>query len=73
MMDLECFLPGFAYFMSLRALDSVDEVACPSMLVTEILPALITPVGFVDRDLVPTRHTLNFLGHGLSPVNNDFS
>ena len=47
--------------MTLRAFDGAHEIARSSMVIAEVLPALVAPVCFVYRNLVYTRYTLNFL------------
>src|SRR5438128_883274 len=55
--------------MSLGALHRVDHKARPRVLITHVLPALVTPVRLLDRNFVPTRNALHFLSHCSSQRN----
>lgn len=61
-------LPCPCRLVTLRTFDSVDQVASPRMVVTDVLSASIAPVRFFNWDLVCTRHTLDFVGHCPTPL-----
>ena len=60
-------LLSLVHLMTFGAFDCIDKCAGARMSIAEILLALLTPIGVVDRDLVSTGNTLNLFCH-LTPL-----